>query len=319
MAVSTVIVSNFFFKHKLYTTHYNINPVKVIAKVLNYARKNKYPRNRSALTYWEENYPSRLDLGKEKYGGPFSEEQVENVKTVLRLIPLLICIVGGHLFDDVKWTSYFSHVTTEKDSPFFSCALSKNMVTNLVTAVFLFLYQLVIYRCSCKYIPSMLKRVGLGLAFAVSTPISQLILLIAKNHVNTDTVQYVIPQFWSAISYILIVPTSIEFTVAQSPQEMRGFMIGLSYTATGLGLAINYISEYTFSSCEGELYCQNIYFHLLKGLIVFIIFIVFLILAKRYKLRVRENEVNIHLITEEHYERYLEQEEKYKKEIGLQK
>ena len=166
IAVSGVIVSNFFLKHWLDTTHYNINPVKVIAKVLNYARKNKYPRNRSALTYWEENYPSRLDLGKEKYGGPFYEEEVENVKTVLRQIPLLICIVGGHLFDDVKWTSYFTHISNESDLPFFSCAISKNMVTNLVTAVFLFLYQLVIYRCSCKYIPSMLKRIGIGLAFA---------------------------------------------------------------------------------------------------------------------------------------------------------
>ena len=36
--------------------------------------------------------------------------------------------------------------------------------------------------------------------------------------------------------------------------------------------------------------------------------IVFLVLAKRYKFRVRENEVNIHLIVEEHYERYIEQE-----------
>ena len=42
-----------------------------------------YPRNRSALTYWEKEYPSHIDLGKEKYGGPFSEEEVENVKTVL--------------------------------------------------------------------------------------------------------------------------------------------------------------------------------------------------------------------------------------------
>ena len=34
------------------------NPIKHIAKVLNYARKNKYPRNRSALTYWEQDVPS---------------------------------------------------------------------------------------------------------------------------------------------------------------------------------------------------------------------------------------------------------------------
>ena len=65
------------------------NPIKHIASVLNFARKNKYPRNRSALAYWEENFPSRVDLGKEKYGGPFTEEGVENVKTFLMLISLI--------------------------------------------------------------------------------------------------------------------------------------------------------------------------------------------------------------------------------------
>ena len=159
----------------------------------------------------------------------------------------------------------------------------------------------------------MLKRIGIGLAFAVSTPIFYLVLLIAKNHLNTYNVQYIIPQFWSAFAYILIVPTSFEFTVAQSPQEMRGFTIGLSFTATGLSLAINYISEYIFLSCTDKFYCQNIYFHLFKSVIAFIIFIVFLILAKHYKLWVRENEINIHLITEQHCERYMDQEEEYKK------
>ena len=38
---------------------------------------------RSALTYWENKIPSRVDLGKRKYGGPFSEEDVENVKNIL--------------------------------------------------------------------------------------------------------------------------------------------------------------------------------------------------------------------------------------------
>ena len=34
----------------------------------------------------------------------------------------------------------------------------------------------------------------------------------------------------------------------------------------------------------------------------------FIILAKCYKLRVRKNEINVHLIAEEHYERYTDQE-----------
>ena len=72
------------------------NPIKLIAQVLNYARKYKYPERRSALTYWEEEYPSRLDLGKEKYVGPFTFEEVENVKTVFRLLPLLVSFLMGN-------------------------------------------------------------------------------------------------------------------------------------------------------------------------------------------------------------------------------
>ena len=36
--------------------------------------------------------PTRMDYGKEKYGGPFTEEEVEDVKTVLRLVPLIIML-----------------------------------------------------------------------------------------------------------------------------------------------------------------------------------------------------------------------------------
>ena len=42
---------------------------------------------------------------------------------------------------------------------------------------------------------------------------------------------------------------------------------------------------------------------------------IFIIVAKRYKLRERERHVNIQAIVEEHYERYLDQEEEYMREI----
>ena len=51
-----------------------------------FAAKHKAPVNRSALTYWEEDIPSRVDLGKSKYGGPFATEQVEDVKTFFKLM-----------------------------------------------------------------------------------------------------------------------------------------------------------------------------------------------------------------------------------------
>ena len=43
--------------------------------------KHKYPVQRSAFTYCENEQPTRLDYGKSKYGGPFTTEQVDDVKT----------------------------------------------------------------------------------------------------------------------------------------------------------------------------------------------------------------------------------------------
>ena len=53
------------------------NLLKSVLSVLKYAATHKHPARRSALTYWEEDIPSRIDLGKSKYGGPFTTEQVE--------------------------------------------------------------------------------------------------------------------------------------------------------------------------------------------------------------------------------------------------
>ena len=97
VTITVVIATYHLLRHHIDTTPLFGSPIKLIVKVLNYARKNKYPKNRSALTYWEESAPSRLDLGKDKYGGPFTGEEVEDVKTVLRLFPILLCIYLGIL------------------------------------------------------------------------------------------------------------------------------------------------------------------------------------------------------------------------------
>ena len=316
VAVSTVIITNFLFKHWLDTTSHIVNPVKLIVKVLNYARKNKYPRNRSALTYWEDNYPSRLDLGKDKYGGPFSEEQVENVKVVLRLSPLYICVVGFVCAEDVKWISYYK---SDEELSFFDCFMFKNGLHTLVASLLILFYQLIIYPYFHNYIPSMLKRIGVGLVFSLFTTIYSVVMLACKNHFLFDTTSYkaaIVSHCFYGIAFALVFPTSLAFTIAQSPHEMRGLMVGLWYAARGVGYIITINSKYLFS-CEEEAICQSVYYFIAKSVIILIILIMFLVLAKYYKLRVRENEVNIHLIVEEHYDRYMDQEEEYNNEMGL--
>ena len=316
VTVSIVIISNLLLKHWLDTTPHKINPVKLITKVLNYSMKNKYPSNRSALTYWEEDYPSRLDLGMEKYGGPFSEEEVQNVKTMIQLIPLLISLVGFSSGQEMSWKSFNAH---KDDVNFLSKFILNRTMSSLVSGVVILIYQFVIYPCFYKYIPSMLKRIGLGLLFALFTTIYYVIIFACKEHFHLGSTSYkamIMPEILYGISYAIVFPKSLEFIIAQSPHEMRGLMVGLWYAAYGLGYVIDIIGRYPFN-CKEDTVCQDIYYYVMKGAVIVIFLMLFVILAKRYKLRVRENEINVHLIAEEHYERYMNQEEEFRREMGL--
>ena len=91
--ITTAISVLFMFDSKLMKEPTTQNPFKLIYKVIHYAIKHKHPLRRSAFTYCEDELPSRIDFGKSKYGGPFTTEQVEDVKTFLRL--LLFTIIGS--------------------------------------------------------------------------------------------------------------------------------------------------------------------------------------------------------------------------------
>ena len=113
-----------------------------------------------------------------------------------------------------------------------------------------------------------------------------------------------IEQVLTGISCFLILPTSIEFTVAQSPEYMRGMMVGLCYTSLGIGS----IFSITFS-----VLIKTWYYYIIVCFLQLLILVVFVILARRYKYRVRENEVNIVQIVDDHYQRYMEQEDEYER------
>ena len=66
---------------------------------------------RSAFTFCEEIIPSCIDFGKSKYGGPFTTEQVEDVKTFFKIVRIALIICVPHI---IKFDS----------SPFEKCILS---------------------------------------------------------------------------------------------------------------------------------------------------------------------------------------------------
>ena len=91
-----------------------------------------------------------------------------------------------------------------------------------------------------------------------------------------------------------------ELMIAQSPEKMKVFIIGIFLAFRGFVFIIS-IEFLQFTLC----YDMSI------SLVLAVLFVVFLILSKRYTLRERNREINIQAIVEEHYERYMDQEEEY--------
>ena len=148
---------------------------KTIYQVLKFAWKHKAPLNHSALTYWEEDVPSRMDLGKSRYGGPFTTEQVEDVKTILRLIPLCLTL---WLLGSIP-TVFLSPVPLVKGNSSCNDSLLQlftysSLWYGIVWTVF---YEFVIYPLVRNKLPSILKRIGI--IFLLIT-ISSVVILILQ-------------------------------------------------------------------------------------------------------------------------------------------
>ena len=111
VALSVVASSLFLWNKVLIKEPVTQNPFNLIYRVLKYALKHKYARQRSAFTYCEDDIPSRLDFGKSKYGGPFTTEQVEDVKTFFRAFGLVL--IGSYIYA-MSDESYFRYYVLNK-------------------------------------------------------------------------------------------------------------------------------------------------------------------------------------------------------------
>ena len=65
------------------------NPVGTVCGVLAFASRHRYPLFQSALT---SERPSRVELSKSRYGGPFTSEEVEDVKSFFRVSAVLLSL-----------------------------------------------------------------------------------------------------------------------------------------------------------------------------------------------------------------------------------
>ena len=101
--------------------------------------------------------------------------------------------------------------------------------------------------------------------------------------------------------------------MAQIPISLRGTAIGAVVAIVIIGQSMRsgvtlLLSHFNIGKVTPS--C-GFYYYLVLSILIMLFLVLFVIVAKRYKLRERERHVNIQAIAEEHYGRYLDQDEQF--------
>ena len=181
-----------------------------------------------------------MDFGKEKFGGPFTEEEVEDVKTFLRLIPLLICLDFYVVSSDVL---SLTNLLTNNDGT--SLLLDSAARLWLLPIILIPLYHFLIRPLIRNCVPSLLKCIiaGLGIYFVslIMLLVIGILSVVKLNDTHNCFAQLSaasdepVKWYWKLVPYtfcLVLLKTVLTvllyvFVIAQSPEKMKGLSIGI--------------------------------------------------------------------------------------------
>ena len=271
------VICDFFFSKWIVEEPVKTNPIKQIYHVLKYAANNKYPRLRSAFTYWEDKPYSRIDLGKSKYGGPFTTEQVEDVKTFFRILLVVIsslpltCLTFFVLLINIdkiyfRFNKNRSSVSCQHNTltEYFNFCYQNNAVQYFYAffvVIFFPVGRMLFHLVKCPlYCGNFYVKFLVGVIFlliysllCLSLEITALEMSHHQNGtclfntpsglpqqqlLNLNVNWLLLPQPFLGISMFLMVSSSNQFIAAQAPYALRGFLMGLWYSFWGISFGL---------------------------------------------------------------------------------
>ena len=334
--LSLALSSMLMFNHWLVKEPVTQNPFKLVYSVIRYAIKHRHPEYRSAFTYCEDEPPSRIDFGKSKYGGPFTTEQVEDVKTLLQFP--VVMFAGAIVFSVAVATMQHIHtmskMLTDTSDKSISKCYSKDVFINtftfssvIILPVYEFFFYPLFHRC--------LERINtqwtliFGAQLLTSAIVSLLVIetiarynYLADNSYNTtipckgkgalntsmDFQWMAVPLLLHSLSVGTFSIGSIKFIASQTPYSMRGLIMGVCYCIFVLCVAIGASIDIPFTRQlsiwgTGIISCGFWYAMLLLVIEVLVGFML-LALLRWYKKRKREDVLpNEHIFAERYYDR----------------
>ena len=339
--LTVVIATHHLFNHLLIKEPVTQNPFKLVYDVIKYAVNNKHPRQRSAFTFCEDDLPPRIDFGKYKYGGPFTTEQVEDVKTLFRLtlFAFVVSVFYGTSQDEDHFISQLRkvliyRVTGHASDSLWNCFSNYICFSGFyfITAIVLipvneaFVYP-IFQRCLphlkiySKFILGALLRIGKYITLLTlyyytrqhhhpetsnATPNNCLFQETPSSlSGNLNKGWFILPQVFHAVSDLLIVISMIEFFCAQVPYSMKGIVAGITYGLIGMFIAFDQIISLPFimkSLHWGTRIISCGFWYLLMKLLFLILVAILSLFARRCKLRKRQDVLpNEQIFAERYY------------------
>ena len=312
LCMCVVLVSLFMFSEKwLIIEPKSSRSLSSIFNILKFAAKHKSPIHRSALTYWEEKIPSRIDLAKSRYGGPFTLEQVEDVKIILRLlvafIPIWITAFGISVYGSMFLLTNPLHIPElENVSTCTNHVFSKFTYNpwwcSVITVLF---FEVGVTPClGNRFHLSILKKLGILLFVLALLSITYSVIGLLHPDTELSVWAFIVYTALSNSSIALVIECAIEFVCAQSPYSMRGLMTGFVTFTIIVFLAFGYTLSWAFTHLCFSRYCA-ISQYSTGALLSIVGLLLHLVVIRWYKHRVRDEEYNLHHQVEQIYEKYV--------------
>ena len=322
LMLSVGLILDFCFHHKLVKEPVTVNPLSLIYKVLKYAAKHKHPVQRSAFTYCENEKPTRLDYGKSKYGGPFTVEQVEDVKTFWRV--LLVVLVTALVIAPLT-----ANATPPSENSSSQAHCIHNVLRNTISSstsvmIFIPLYELFIYPCLKNRSPSILKSIAVGTAAVIISSLYGITIESLRPVITSGTTEcmFMIEGYNQSVFEVgieiplrillgltdaLMLKSYIEFICAQAPYNMNGILIGIffgvyiffSTVGTLLPEVWRNIAILNTSTCGTWFYLTTLVLAVVSSALLGLV-------IRWYKVRERDEITRYQNLVEEVYHKYQE-------------
>ncbi len=324
-----VVCSSYLQKGWLIIEPAGGNPLKTLYSVIKFAVKHKHPIRRSAFTYCEDERPSRIDLSKSKYGGPFTTEEVEDAKTCLQMTLVIAC-VSFVLFPGVSLVVSLPHVLHAEFllNTLSTCHRHLSQSTYLPMVLVVLsppVHELIIYPLIKKWIPGTLKGIGITQILTLFGGLTLLTTSIWYAKHNSAKCIFASTGDYSPLSvngYWIEVPITflvgcfeffayvglLEFTCAQAPYRQRGLLLGLLYSIILVSTVVGAIVFRAWSIGYQKKGANSpecgVWFYLFLTISTLFGGVVWCCVAKWYKKRERNEPDRSRIFIEDYYDRY---------------